>query len=83
MMLGPQPARKWAGLGPFGQGLSAALAGRSYSGGAAAMAYAGTTGYILALAAFRRPERSLQVTLRQALPSYGLGAAFGLLLRLL
>jgi hypothetical protein len=83
MMLGPQPARKWAGLGPFGQGVSMALAGRGYGSGSAAMAYAGTAGYILGLAAFRRPERPLQVTLRQALPSYGLGAAFGYLLRLL
>jgi hypothetical protein len=81
MMLGPQPARKWAGLGPFGQGLALALAGRGYGGGAAAAAYAGTAGYILGLAAFRRPERPLQVTLRQALPSYGLGAVLGLVLR--
>lgn len=81
MMLGPQPGRKWAGLGPFGQGLSMALAGRGKGNGSAALAYAGTAGYILGLAAFRRPERPLQVTLRQALPSYGLGAALGLVLR--
>jgi hypothetical protein len=79
--LGPQPARKWAGLGPLAQGLSLALAGSGRRNGSAALTYAGTAGYILGLAAFRRPERPLQVTLRQALPSFAVGAALDLLVQ--
>lgn len=54
--LGPQPARKWAGLGA-----------------------AGAAGNVLAMIGWRRPERALRVTAREALPSLGVGAAMGAL----
>jgi hypothetical protein len=42
-------------------------------------AAAGALGAALGLVGFRRPERALAVTLREALPSFGLGVALGAL----
>ena len=77
--LGPQPARKWAGLGPFGTALSLAFRSRGRREWAAGMGLIGTVGNVFGLVSFRRPERALQVTARDALPSFGIGAALGLL----
>ncbi len=75
--LGPQPARKWFGLGAVGSAASAVLASAGYSGWAAGAAMLGALGNAFGLAAFRRPERALKVTLREAVPSFGIGAALG------
>lgn len=77
--LGPQPARKWAGLGPLANGVSVALAARGKRQGAAVATIASTVGYVLGLTGFRRSERALAVTLKEALPSFTAGAALGLL----
>jgi hypothetical protein len=77
--LGPQPARKWAGLGPFGTALSLALASRGYKDWAAGAAWLGAAGNVLGLAGFRRPERAIALTAREAARSFGAGAALGLL----
>jgi hypothetical protein len=77
--LGPQPARKWAGLGPFGAALSAVLAGHGRRDAAALAALASALGHALGLAGFRRPERAIALTAREAGRSFGIGAALGLL----
>ncbi len=81
--LGPRPARKWAGLGPFGTALSLALASRGYKEWAAGAAFIGAVGNLLGLVGFRRPERALKVTAREALPSFGIGVTLGWLILLL
>jgi hypothetical protein len=75
--LGPQPARKWFGLGAFGTALSLALASRNQKDMAAVAALIGALGGALGLAGFRRPERALGVTLKEALPSFAGGVALG------
>jgi hypothetical protein len=77
--LGPQPARKWFGLGVFGTALSLVLASRHQNKLAAVAAMLGALGGALGLVGFRRPERALNVTLKEALPSFGGGVALGLL----
>ncbi len=74
----PQPARKWAGLGPLGTALSLMLASRGHKDWAAAAAFIAAIGNVLGLAGFRRPERTLEMTAKEALPSFGIGAALGL-----
>ncbi len=78
--LGPQPARKWAGLGPFGTALSLALASRGRKDWAAGAALIGVIGNMFGLAGFRKPERALEITGKEALRSFGIGAAIGLVL---
>ena len=80
IMLGPQPARKWAGLGPLGAGLSLALANRGRN---AVASFLGALGNAMGLAGFRRPERALSLTAREAGKSFGIGAGLGLLALLL
>ena len=78
--LGPRPARKWAGLGPLVQAVSLLLARRGYAQAASLSRLGGALSYALSLVAFRRPERALSTTARQALPSFALGTAVGALL---
>ncbi|HLF27202.1 MAG TPA: DUF5693 family protein [Anaerolineae bacterium] len=78
LRLGLQPARKWAGLGPLGAALNLALASRGHKDWAAVASFAGAIGNTLGLVGFRRPERALDVTAREALPSFGAGAALSL-----
>lgn len=80
--LGPQPARKWAGLGAFGSALALALTGREQDALAGGAALAGAVGAAMGLVGFRQPARALAVTAREALPSFGVGAALGLLVLL-
>ncbi len=83
MALGPQPARKWAGLGPFASALGLAFTSRGQRGWGAAATIIGAIGNTLGLVGFRRPERALKMTLREAVPSFGIGAALGLLVLVL
>lgn len=83
MAVGPKPARKWAGLGPVAHALSLGL-GRSTRPGATLLADGlGGVGDAFGLVGFRHPERALAETLRQAGPSFAVGAAGGLLALLL
>ncbi len=77
--LGLQPARKWFGLGAAGMALSLVLKSRGHKGLAAGAALLGAAGNALGLVGWRRPERALAVTAKEALPSLGVGAAVGLL----
>lgn len=80
--LGPQPARKWTGLGAVGVAASVALS--SYNNGwATGVALLGALGNIFGLVGWRRPERALAVTAREALPSWALGLGLGALVLLL
>ena len=83
MALGPKPARKWAGLGPAATAVSIVLANRGNKSGAAGTAVLATIGQAMGLVGFRRPERALKDTLEQAMPSFAIGAAIGLLVLLL
>ncbi len=78
--LGPQPARKWAGLGAVGTALCAVLASHGRKDWAVLAAMVGAAGSIFGLAGWRRPERALKATAREALPSLGMGAAIGMLI---
>ncbi|MBI4315573.1 MAG: hypothetical protein HY679_06530 [Chloroflexi bacterium] len=79
MVLGPKPARKWAGLGAAGTAAGLVLASRGHRQWAAVAALAGAVGGVLGLVGFRRPERALAVTAKESLPSWGVGIAVGLL----
>lgn len=68
MKLGPRPARKWAGLGPIG----AAIRSDSIASLLAPL------GYAMGLVGYRRPERSLAITTKGTLTSYGVGALVAL-----
>jgi hypothetical protein len=83
IMLGLRPARKWSGLGAAGTALSLVLASRGHDGWAALAALAGAAGHSLGLVGWRRPERALSVTGREAIPSLAAGSAIGLLLLML
>ncbi len=80
--LGPQPARKWLGLGAAGTALSLVLKSRGHKGLAAGAAFVGAAGNALGLVGWRRPERALAVTAREALPGLGAGVLVGLLMLL-
>jgi hypothetical protein len=77
LAFGLRPARKWAGLGAFGTALSVALASRDQKGLASLAAMLGAVGGALGLAGFRRPERALAITLREAGASFGIGVVLG------
>ncbi len=77
--LGPQPARKWFGLGPLGAALGVVWARRRHPDLAIVAALLAALGGALGLVGFRRPERALTMTLREALPSFGGGVMLGLL----
>ncbi|HLB46759.1 MAG TPA: DUF5693 family protein [Anaerolineales bacterium] len=81
--LGPQPARKWAGLGAAGTALSVVLASRGKKYWAVLAAMIGAMGYVFGMIGWRRPERALKVTTREALPNLGMGAVIGMLALLL
>jgi hypothetical protein len=78
--LGPRPARKWAGLGPLASAVSLTLARSGQTSWAAGAALAGAVGNMLGLVGFRRPERAIEITAREAAQSFGIGAALGLLI---
>jgi hypothetical protein len=82
MALGPQPARKWAGLGAAGNALSIVLRRNGRSDLAPLAAAAGAVGHMFTLVSLRRPERALAVTAQEAVPSLAAGTLFGLLLLL-
>jgi hypothetical protein len=77
--LGPKPARKWAGLGAAGTSLSLILP-KEIAPLAAAV---GALGSALGLVGFRRAERSITLTGREALQSFGVGIGAGVLALLL
>jgi hypothetical protein len=76
--LGPHPARKWAGLGPAAALLAATLNKHNQKEAVGLAALAAAAGYMLGLVGFRRPERALSVTMQEAVPSYIVGSAVGL-----
>jgi hypothetical protein len=76
--LGPHPARKWAGLAPAATLLAATLHKNGQKEAASLAALAAAAGYMLGLVGFRRPERALSVTIQEAVPSYIVGSAVGL-----
>jgi len=80
--LGPQPARKWAGLGPIGTALSTVLASRGHRGWAAGAAFIGAIGNLLGLVGFRRPERAIDITARETFRRFAWGAIAGIVIRL-
>ena len=80
IVLGPQPSRKWFGLGAFASALSVLFASNGQKSLASVAALASATGNTMGLVAFRRPERSLQVTLKEALPSLGVGIGLGVVM---
>lgn len=77
--LGPQPARKWIGVGAAASAVSVVLASRGQQGWASLAALAAALGGAMGLAAWRRPERALRITAEDSLPSLGIGAAVGVL----
>jgi hypothetical protein len=79
IVLGPQPARKWAGAGLAASALSAALASRGHKDWASAMGMLSALGGALGLAGWRRPERALRVIIKESLSSVGVGVVVGLL----
>jgi hypothetical protein len=83
MAFGPQPSRKWAGLGPAAAALSPWLRRRGRPDMATAAAVVSALGNAFVLVGYRRPERALAVTSREATPSFAAGAALGLLLLIL
>ncbi|MCB8946201.1 MAG: hypothetical protein H6658_20850 [Ardenticatenaceae bacterium] len=78
MAFGPKPARKWAGLGPAAHALAFILGQNKQPTAALLVTAVGTVGDALGLVSFRHPERALQETLKQAVPSFAIGAAAGL-----
>lgn len=80
--LGPRPARRWAGLGPLGLALGILLKSRGHPEWAAVMEWAGTMGNVLGLVGFRRPERAIALTARDAGRSFGVGVVGGVLILL-
>ncbi len=83
MAVGPQPARKWAGLGPLALAGSVLLARNGRVPESVLLSGLGVTGNALGLVGYRRPERSLAETAGQAGPSFAVGAALGGMLLLL
>jgi hypothetical protein len=73
MAAGPRPARKWFGLGLFGYSLGNLFTQQDRPNVAWIAYLAGAAGHALGLASFRRPERVLEATLREAVPSVGAG----------
>jgi hypothetical protein len=76
--LGPKPARKWAGLGPFASALSVVFRSAGKSDWAVGASLLGTVGHMLGLVGFRRSERAIVLTAKDAAKSFGLGAVLGL-----
>lgn len=78
MQLGPQPARKWAGLGPLGFSLAARHGPDRQPVLASAAALVGTGGVMAGLLSLRRPERALRQTWREMGPSLLVGLVAGI-----
>ncbi len=77
---GPRPARKWAGAGPIGSALALALADRGSRNLSALAGAIGSIGYMLGLTGFRRSERSILITAKEAGKSLVIGTMIGALL---
>jgi Family of unknown function (DUF5693) len=75
--LGPRPGRKWAGLGLAGLGAASLLERLGQDELAAAAALVATVANALMLAAFRRPERPLAMTVSGVGRSLAVGGTLG------
>jgi len=75
--LGPRPGRKWSGLGLAGLGAASLLEKLGQDELATAAALAATLAHALMLAAFRRPDRPLALTVSGVRRSLGAGGALG------
>ena len=75
--LGPRPGRKWAGLGLAGLGAASLLRRLGQEELAAGAALVATVANALMLAAFRRPERPLELTMKVVGRSLAAGGALG------
>jgi hypothetical protein len=75
--LGPRPGRKWSGLGLAGLGAAGLLQQVGQDELATAAVLAATLANALMLAAFRRPERPLALTVSGVGRSLGVGGVLG------
>ena len=80
MAIGPNPARKWAGLAPIAFALAVISKGHKVLAGL--FAFIGTIGSILGLLSFRRSDRALDITVPEAGRSFLAGSMISLLLYL-
>ncbi|HZY44648.1 MAG TPA: hypothetical protein VFF70_07860, partial [Anaerolineae bacterium] len=78
--IGPRPARKWAAAGPIGLALALALANRGSRNLSALAGAIGSIGYMLGLTGFRRSERSILITAKEAGRSLAIGTALSFLI---
>jgi hypothetical protein len=77
---GPRPGRKWAGVGMAGLAAAAALQQLGYDELATSAAVIATAANALMLAAFRRPERPLALTVSGVRKSWAGWGTVGLIL---
>jgi hypothetical protein len=75
--LGPRPGRKWSGVGLAGLGAAGLLQRLGQDELAAGAAIVATMAHAMMLAAFRRPERPLALTVAGVGRSLGAGGAAG------
>jgi hypothetical protein len=75
--LGPRPGRKWAGLGLAGLGAASLLRQMGYEELSTAAALGATMANAMMLAAFRRPERPLDLTVPEVGRSLAVGGTLG------
>ncbi len=75
--LGPRPGRKWAGLGLAGLGAASLLRQMGYEELSTAAALVATVANAMMLAAFRRPERPLDLTVPGVGRSLAVGGTLG------
>jgi peptidoglycan/xylan/chitin deacetylase (PgdA/CDA1 family) len=78
--IGPRPARKWTAAGPIGLALSRMLIDRGNQDLSALAGAIGSIGYALGLVGFRRSERSILITSKEAGQSLAIGTALSLLI---
>jgi hypothetical protein len=81
MAIGPNPARKWAGLGPIALALASFFKNNKMIAGLFSLI--GTIGTIFGLLSFRRSDRGLDVTVPEAGRSFVIGALIAAVIRLL
>jgi hypothetical protein len=78
--IGPRPARKWAAAGPIGLALSRVLIERGNQDLSALVGAIGPIGYALGLVGFRRAERSILITSKEAGQSLAIGTVLSILI---
>ena len=83
MALGPRPGRKWSGVGLAGLGAAGLLQRLGQDELATAAALTATVAHAMMLAAFRRPERPLDLTVSGVARSEAVGGALGQILAVL